>query len=137
MALAALSLSACGGNPAQSIVPGQSTVADVQKVMGGAPVTTVQVGSNSEKVLKYDKGFEFQTKKKLVVAKRRAPLAHERTLQYWRHRWKDQHPEFVPVKGTLSATGQPRMELRAPTLGMAVLYDPAISRVTEVVEYAR
>lgn len=57
------------------------------------------------------------------------PEGKEASLQYWRQLWAQEETAYEPVKGS------PLFRFSAPRFRLAVLYDPQINRVIQVVEH--
>jgi hypothetical protein len=90
-------------------------------------------------ILKYpDRGETYQATpgaNGTITAMTREPDGQESTLQYWRHRWVGVEKVEREVPGSRDKHGHSLTELKAPSLNMAVIYDPSRDVVTQVVEY--
>jgi hypothetical protein len=93
--------------------------------------------SPGSKVVRETDGTEHFVRNGTAHAKMRAPTEAEKTLQYWRHRFRGLEQEEREVKRSDAPAShvRPLLQLNAPSLGLGVVYDPEIDRVTGVIEY--
>ena len=73
---------------------------------------------------------KFQVEHGVVIAGYRRPTPAERTLLYWRHKFRNCETTFVPV------VGQDEMELKCLQEGTTVIYNPQADAILRVVEPA-
>ena len=92
-------------------------------------------GKDTE-VLVYHDNQKYQVTNDVVVAGFREPSSDERSLLYWRHRFKDCPTTFVALNKPTSHL-HPEKELKCDRDGMSVIYDPNTDQVTRVVEHAQ
>ena len=120
------------GGVLEQVHPGQTTLAELGREFG----EPLRVGSASLPPEVYEfhsgAGFQVHVDGGSVVAATRAPASEEAHLQYWRHRWKGYEQDFSPLGGE---NRKGLYQLRAPGLGMAVIYDPGRDQVIRVVKY--
>lgn len=85
------------------------------------------------KLMDYPDKARYQCEQGVVVATSRKPEPDEQDLQTWLQRWKKLPTLREPVQGTLDPHGKSKMQLIAPFLGLAVIYD-GFSGIVESVE---
>jgi hypothetical protein len=133
--LVILSAAGCATEPAPSaIVFGKSTEAEARGNLR-EPVTERPAPERDARLLCGSDSACYQIENRVAVAHARTPAAHERTLQYWRHKWRGQPQRYAEVPGSRGPHGQAEFQLTATSLRKAVIYDPSTDRVLRVVEY--
>lgn len=102
----------------------------------GEPLSTeVPETRKAAKILNYAGNTRWQVEQGRAVAHFREPLEHEKSLQYWRHRWKGLEKSTLQEDST-SDHVEGDLQFSAPELGMIVIYRPSVDSVVRVVEYA-
>ncbi|MCC7443054.1 MAG: hypothetical protein IT285_15580 [Bdellovibrionales bacterium] len=91
------------------------------------------------RVLEYADGTAYQVEGAAgsLVATYRRPQAHERAVQYWRHRWSSGPVRTVELRAFKGAEGERAVQLLAPDEKTSVIFDQRTGVVREVVEYGR
>lgn len=132
-----LGLLGCSGPKRSEVKFGLTTAAQL-KESKGEPVSLQSLDKEQVgQVLVYPKNEKFQiNKEEIVVASFRDPTENERSLLYWRHQFQGKETSFSEIKTTAESHTGPEMELKCPSLGVSVIYDPNVDAVVRVVEHA-
>jgi hypothetical protein len=130
----------CAPQSTYKIEPGVTTVQELQQQLGQPESTNVPKARPEAKLMDFRqqdaRAVQVQVEGEKVVGINREPEPHERTLQYWRHRWKGAEQRYEPVPGSMNAHGTPLFQLVATSHKMAIVYDSTNDRVVRVVRYA-
>lgn len=103
----------------------------------GQPVSAEKPLANSTtEILVYPDNQKYQVSNDVVVAGFREPSADEKSLLYWRHRFKDCPTTFEALNEPANHL-HPEKELKCARDGVSVIYDPNTDQVTRVVEHAQ
>lgn len=121
----------------ESVRPGDTSLANLPGLLGEPTHIWVPAARPQAKLLDYADGRSVQVERDQVVSVSRPPEAHERTLQYWRHRWAGETPRYEALPGTENIHGQRHYQLASREAGMAVIYDEETDSVIRVVRYER
>jgi hypothetical protein len=87
------------------------------------------------KLLCYREGCCYQVERSVVMTTACEPTEEERSLQYWRHKWKGDPQRYEPVPLSSGVHGAPVFQLVSEKARTAVIYDPHGDRVVRVVHY--
>jgi len=96
----------------------------------GEPQRSTTVPIKKSSVHHYSNNEKYQTKDQVVIAGFREPQEHEKTLLYWRDRFKD-------CNTTERNTSSSETEFACPSLGESVIYQNEFGFVSRVIEYEK
>ncbi|MGZ3688506.1 MAG: hypothetical protein ACXWP5_03695 [Bdellovibrionota bacterium] len=134
----AVSANGCARTSQGNVVPGKTTRSQLTSEIG-SPVSTAVPSANPASVLldyHSDCSFQADSKTEIIQARICEPHGQERTLQYWRHKWRGVKTTLIPVAGS-SPHSEQLVQLQAPQLHTTVVYDPSLDRVVRVVNYGQ
>lgn len=115
---------------------GETTKAALLADQGQPTQSEKPIPGSSTEVLVYPDNQKYQITNDVVVAGFREPSSDEKSLLYWRHRFKDCPTTFEPL-GEATSHLHPEKELKCARDGVSVIYDPNTDQVTRVVEHAK
>ena len=113
---------------------GTATTAQLVEAKGEPKEKTASISKPGSQSFQYQDGENYQVQEGKVVAKFRAPRPEETSLNYWRNVFKEVPTTFTEIKS--SNDHEKIFELRAPSIGSAVLYDEQSKQVIRVIEHA-
>lgn len=133
-----LVLAACGVKNS-SVDYGKTTLSDLiaQK---GSPLKEEPIPSMTEKkdskVLVYENNEKFQIKEDIVTYGFRDPKGDEKTLLFWKHKFKDCQSSSKKIS---EASGHilAEYELKCPEQGLTVIYTDGSEFVSRVIEHEK
>lgn len=137
LALVLCAFASCSGKSSKAVDYGVTTSAQLKEMKGEPEALQLKDAAHSAEVLVYPDNEKFQIEKDVVVAGFRNPSAQERSLLYWRHKFKDQETSFQAASSSAVGHLPGEMELKSAEAGITVIYDPNVDAVTRVVEHAK
>ncbi len=87
-------------------------------------------------IFKYDNNEKYQVKGEIVTNKFRDPTTDERSLQYWKHKFKDCETTDMKIAEVTDDT-IPESEFKCGKLGLSVIYTEGSGFVSRVVEHEK
>ena len=129
-----------GCSPQAGVVFGKTTPAELQARYGVPVRSYTPADRASAEIQVFPHSDSFQVEEGKVVAHFRDPSSRaadqdERSLQYWRHRWRGKNPGFEEIPGTRDVHGQSLYLLKETESGSAVVYDSTREEVVRVLQY--
>jgi hypothetical protein len=134
---AAAGLAACSvpADRLTQVTPGVTVRTEIEAARGRpAREEPVSAAPGSSLAEYPESGERFQLRDDRVVARLREPARHERTLQYWRHRWKGRRQSREPLDSRVDVHSGAGFALRNEEENVAVFYREG-GEVFRVVEY--
>ena len=130
--LTALSISGCQRSGEAREARALISKAELAETLGRAEAQFDSKLRKNTVLFRYEHHGVFQTENGKVVAHFTTPSSSdEETLQYWRHRFRGQTVQFLPL--STSANAPAEFQLVSQAAGIAVVYRPAEDVVTQVV----
>ncbi len=132
-------LLALAGACADSNAPiryGETTKAALVADKGQPSSAEKPLENSPTEILVYPDNQKYQVTNDVVVAGFREPSSDEKSLLYWRHRFKDCPTTFEALSKRDNHL-HPEKELKCARDGVSVIYDPNTDQVTRVVEHAQ
>ena len=129
--------SSCGAKKTSSSYEmGKTTRADVIAVKG-PPVSEVTNPVPDSTTIKYQNGESFQLKGDLVVNRFADPVAEEKTILWWKHKFKNCRTRTTQLELEPGSHTPPEIEFACPAEGMAVIYTQGSDSVSRVVQFEK
>lgn len=129
-----LVLAACGAKPS-SFKYGKATVADLVSQRGEPLEKQVIPVKNGEMFL-YRNNEKYQIENNIVTYSLKNPQGDERSLLYWRHKFKDCDSKLNQISET---TGHelPEYELKCSAEGITVVFTEGSDFISRVIEHEK
>lgn len=129
-----LVVAACGARHS-SVNYGKTTVAALIAEKG-EPIKEQPVPTKDNKVLIYDGNEKYQVKDDIVTHGFKDPKGNEKTVLYWKHKFKDCDSVTKKIK---EGKGHDfaEYELSCPSEGTSVIYTEGSEFISRVVEYEK
>ena len=132
IALLALAVS-CGGGHSKKIQYGQTTEASLLEIEG-EPESVQALKHADGKMLIYKQDKKFQVESGVVVSSFTDPVEDQKTLLFWKHKFKDCLTTDVKTSGEADAKER---TLSCDEQGTSVIYSEGTGFVLRVVEHAK
>ena len=135
--LLSLSLTGCSRQfQLSQVEPGQTDVFTAVKILGDPEKSDVATeAGNGQSSKLYSWGdITLQARNDIIRAIHRSPAEHERSLQFWRQRYKDKASSLKKLDGE-SNTGEELWQFNIPSKGISIIYDERSDHVLRVVRY--
>jgi hypothetical protein len=113
------------------IIPGHTTINEALEWLD-EPINVQTSGFATNEEVFIWKDLTIQVDRKIVKAVHRIPASHEKSLQYWRHEFKN---EVSDLKKIDSQKGEELYQLKFPYKGIDVVYNSKADEVIKVVYY--
>jgi hypothetical protein len=130
--LTLLALAACGAKHS-SVKYGQTTKADLIAEQG-EPLEKEFIPVKQGEIYQYADNVKYQLKGEIVTAGFRDPKGDERTLLFWKHKFKDCKTETRKLSQN-SGHEMPEFELKCAEFGTTVIYTEGSEFVSRIVEH--
>lgn len=133
--LLSLSLTGCSRQfQLSQVEPGQTDVFTAVKILGDPEKSEVATETGNDESSKlYSWGdITLQARNDIIRAIHRSPAEHERSLQFWRQRYKDKASSLKKLAGD---NDQERWQFSVPSKGISIIYDERSDHVLRVVRY--
>jgi hypothetical protein len=131
LCLLMLIISACGVRHS-SVHYGTTTVSDLVAAKG-EPVQKQSIPVKDSEIYQYPNNENYQIKNDIVINGFKDPVEDERTLLFWKHKFKD--CETVTTEIVKGEGHQfPVYELKCPKEGLSVVYTSGSEFVSRVIE---
>lgn len=128
-----LILIACGVKP-RSVDYGRSTSGDLI-VEKGEPLK-ISVPSKNINIYQYPRNQKFQMSHDIVTHGFRDPVGDERTLLYWKHKFKECKTETIKLPHS-QGHELPEYELKCSMQGLTVIYSESSEFISRVIEHEK
>lgn len=132
--LSFLILAACGSKHS-SVDYGKTTVADLVAAKG-EPLQENKVPVKDTKILLYENNEKYQAKGEIITHGYKNPKGDERSLLYWKHRFKDCETSSRKI-GKPHGHELSEIEFSCVSEGLTVIYTEGSDTVNRVVEYEK
>lgn len=126
-----LSVSCSKDRHLKKILPGNSTVRDVLNHLDEPNKIQTSSFNHNEELFVYD-NFSIQIDRKMVKAIHRKPASVEKSLQYWRHKYKHYSTSLQPIN---SKGHEQIWQFKIPSEGLGVVYNESQGEIIRVIEY--
>jgi len=130
-----LLVSACGANRS-SLKMGETTRADVisQK---GEPLSEEKLPIKDSSIMNYKNDEKIQLKGDVVMNRFTNPVADEKLVIWWKHKFKDCSTFSQPLAHDSKSHTPPEIEFSCPEEGLKVIYTEGADIISRVVEYEK
>lgn len=131
--LSSLLLISCG---AQNNEPsyGKTTVRELIEVKG-EPVQEEVIPVEDSKVLHYEDGEKYQVKSGVVTSGYFNPKSEQRTLIYWKHKFKNCDVKVLKLTEKVIGHEKPEFLMKCDELGTGVVYLEDSDMILRVIRY--
>lgn len=130
-------ISSCGGaRKSHSFKMGETTRADIVAELG-EPLTVDTPPVENTKVLNYRNGDKYQLKNDILVNRFADPKEDQRSLLWWRHKFRNCVTKEVTLPQDIKAHTPPEVELSCPSEGLSVIYTTGSENISRVVEFEK
>ncbi len=126
----------CGVKKSSSYEMGKTTRAEVIAEKG-QPIHEVTNPIPNSTTMKFKDDENFQLKGDTVVNRFANPEMEERSLLWWKHKFKDCQTRTTKIQQPLDAHTPPEIEFACPEEGTAVIYSQGSDFVTRVVQFEK
>lgn len=123
----------CGGGSTRKVHFGQTTEASLRE-LEGEPVKVEKLSVTDGNMLIYDDEKKYQVVEGVVTNSFMNPTAEERSLVFWKHRFKSCRTTDQPVKGNRESRER---VFACEAQGLSVIYARGTGLVSRVVEHAK
>ena len=132
--LVLMSFAACGVKHS-SVDYGNTTVSDLV-AQKGEPIKEMDIPVKGSRILLFEKNEKYQVKNDIVTHGFKDPKGDEKTLIYWKHKFKDCDSETRKISET-KGHDLPEYELKCPHEGLTVIYTEGSEFVSRVIEHEK
>ncbi len=126
-------LTSCG-DKSSGFKLGKTTRSELVAVKG-EPLKEEALPVKDSKVMVYEGEEKYQLKGDIVVNSFKNPTGNEKSLIYWKHKFKDCLTSSQALPQAPEAHTPPEIELSCSEQGLAVIYSQGSDLVSRVVEY--
>lgn len=114
---------------------GKTTVSDLVAEKG-QPIEEKKIPVTEGKILLYEGNEKYQVKGDVVTHGFKDPKGDEKTLIFWKHKFKDCDTTIRKINET-KGHELPEYELACPSEGVSVVYTEGSEFISRVVEYEK
>ena len=111
------------------IQPGKTHIAKAIDILDEPEITDNSLAHKGTTLFIWSDVSLQVDKEKLIQAVHRSPASHEKTLQFWKHEYKNINTEFQKT------SSDNLWQFNIPSKGISVIYDEKIDTVTKVIFY--
>lgn len=122
------------GERSSSLKLGKTTRSELVAVKG-EPIKEEVLPMKEGKVMVYEGEEKYQLKGDVVVNSFKNPSGNERSLIYWKHKFKDCFTTSQTLSQDPQSHTPPEVELGCAEQGLSVIYSQGSDLVSRVVEY--
>ena len=113
------------------INPGSTYIADAIDILDEPEIRDASFSSKGSMLYIWNDVSLQVDKSEIVTAIHRTPASHEKSLQFWKHQYKELNTQFNKVSNSQSNLWQ----FNIPEKGINVIYDERADIVTKVILY--
>jgi hypothetical protein len=132
--LSLLAFAACGVKHT-SVDYGKTSSADLIAEKG-EPIAKTDVPVKNTEIFEYKSNEKYQVKDDVVTHGFKDPKGNEKTLLYWKHKFKDCDTTTRKISEK-SGHELPEYELKCSSEGLTVIYTEGSDFVSRVIEHAK
>jgi hypothetical protein len=104
----------------------------------GEPLDEKKFTQQSVEVLTFENDEKYQIKEDIVESSWRSPSEEEKSLFYWKYKYKNEVVDFKPHDDGKEKSHEERtVQYLLDNKGLTIVYDPQIDQVVRVLEYAQ
>lgn len=126
----------CGVKKKSSYDYGKTTKADLIATEG-EPIKEEKIPIDNGVVLHYADNVKYQIDGDVVSAGFKDPKGDQKTVLYWKHRFKDCATRVSQLSESAGSHIAPKVEMACDEEGIKVIYAKDSPFVTRVIEYAK
>lgn len=125
----------CGGKPLD-VLFGKTSKKELTEIKG-EPLKVEDLKNSPDVILHYPEDEKYQITNDKVSAKFHTPSDQEKSLLYWKHKFKDCSTELKQASAIKDSHLKPEMELKCEEQGMSVVYTEGSPFISRIIEYAK